>query len=164
MDPVSPPDARVESPAPRRGILFYVGAAGLLSVMIIEAIAVMGRHLRTPLLGALEMAQASIVPAACASMVIASLAGTHAVVHLVTERLSENARAWMARVSALLAAVFFAGLFVGVTWLTGEFWASFEETDVLHIPFRPLRVLVSVCAGALTLIFLGRALRFGSRR
>ena len=29
---------------------------------------------------------------------------------------------------------------------------------------QPNRVLVSVCAGALTLIFLGRALRFGSRR
>lgn len=164
MDPVKTSGTDETPPVAKRGVLFYVGATGLLSVMVIEAIAVMGRHLRMPLLGALEMAQASIVPAACASMVIASLAGTHAVVHLVTERMPDHLREWMSRVSALLAAVYFTGLFVGVTWLTLEFWDSFEETDVLHIPFRPLRLLVSVCAGALAVIFLGRALRIGGRR
>jgi TRAP-type C4-dicarboxylate transport system permease small subunit len=105
------------------------------------------------------MAQAAIAPAACASMVIASLAGTHAVVHLVTERMPERVRGWMARASALLAAVFFIALSTGAAWLTAEFWNSFEETDVLHIPFRPLRVLVTLCAGSLALIFLSRALR-----
>jgi TRAP-type C4-dicarboxylate transport system permease small subunit len=151
MDPV-------KTPAPR-GVLFYVGAAGLLCVMLIEVVAVIGRHTRLPLLGALEMAQAAIVPAACAAMVIAALAGAHAAVHLVTERLPPGARALAARVSALLAAVFFAGLCVGACWLTVEFWNSFEETDVLHIPFRPLRVLVAFAAGALAVIFLHRALR-----
>jgi TRAP-type transport system small permease protein len=155
MDPVKTPL--------KRGVLFYVGAAGLLAVMIIEVIAVFGRHARMPLLGALEMAQAAIAPAACASMVLASLAGTHAVVHLVTERMPEHIRGWMARASALLASLFFAALTVGAAWLTAEFWNSFEETDVLHIPFRPLRVLVTVCAGSLSLIFLARALRGGSR-
>jgi TRAP-type C4-dicarboxylate transport system permease small subunit len=153
MDPVKPAKAR--------GILFYVGAAGLLSVMAIEAIAVAGRHLRMPLLGALEMAQAAIVPAACASMIIASLAGAHAVVHLVTERLPDHVRGWVSRISALLAAIFFTALAIGAAWLTEEFWSSFEQTDVLEIPFRPLRVLVTVCTGALALIYLARAVRGG---
>lgn len=156
MDPVKPGIAR--------GVLFYVGSAGLLALMLIEVIAVAGRHLRMPLLGALEMAQAAIVPAACASMIIASVAGAHAVVHLVTERLSEAARARLARVSALLAGLFFAGLCAGVTWLTVEFWNSYEETDVLHIPFRPLRVLVSGSALSLALLFLHRAVRPGGSR
>jgi TRAP-type C4-dicarboxylate transport system permease small subunit len=156
MDPVKPPV--------RRGVLFYAGSAGLLAIMSIEVIAVIGRHLRVPLLGALEMAQASIVPAACASMVIASLLGTHAVVHIVTERLPERWRGRMARVSAVLSGLFFVGLFVGTSWLTAEFWSSFEETDVLHIPFRPLRVLVTICSGALALIFLHRGLWPGARR
>lgn len=155
MDPVTP--------VAKRGALFYVGAAGLLAVMVIEVVAVIGRHTRNPLLGALEMAQAAIAPAACASMVIASLAGANAVVHLVTERLPERWRGWTSRLSALLAGVFFAGLCVGAGWLTGEFWNSFEETDVLHIPFRPLRVLVTVCAGALALIFFMRSARSGRR-
>jgi TRAP-type C4-dicarboxylate transport system permease small subunit len=148
----------VKTPAPR-GVLFYVGAAGLLSVMLIEVVAVIGRHARLPLLGALEMAQAAIVPAACAAMVIAALAGTHAAVHLVTERLPEHVRDWTTRASALLASLFFAGLCVASCWLTAEFWNSFEQTDVLHIPFRPLRVLVTISAGALAVIFLHRALR-----
>jgi TRAP-type C4-dicarboxylate transport system permease small subunit len=156
MDPVSPPV--------RRGVLFYIGAIGLLAVMMIEVIAVFGRHLRIPLLGALEMAQASIVPAACAAMVIASLLGTHAVVSIVTERLPEQWRHRMARVSASLSGLFFIGISVGSAWLTLEFWTSFEETDVLHIPFRPLRVLVTLCSIALALIFLHRAVRPGERR
>jgi len=151
MDPV-------KTPAPR-GVLFYVGAAGLLAVMLIEVVAVIGRHTRLPLLGALEMAQAAIVPAACSAMIIAALAGSHAAVHLVTERLSPQWREWAARASSLLASVFFAGLCAGACWLTAEFWNSFEETDVLHIPFRPLRILVALAAGALALIFLHRALR-----
>lgn len=156
MDPVTPP--------PRRGPLFYVGSAGLLAVMAIEAVAVAGRHSRLPLLGALEMAQAAIVPAACASMIIASLAGTHAVVHLLIERLAERARARVLRASGLLAGLFFAGLCVGMAWLSAEFWNSFEETDVLHIPFRPLRALVTLCAGVLALIFFARAWRPGARK
>ena len=103
MDPVKP--------QMRRGVLFYVGAAGLLMVMVIEVVSVIGRHARIPLVGALEMAQAAIVPAACASMILASLAGTHAAVHLVTERLPARMRALdVPRVSALLAGLFFAGL------------------------------------------------------
>lgn len=151
MDPVKP-----ES---RGGVLFYIGATGLLLVMVIEVIAVAGRHLRMPLLGALEMAQASILPAACAAMVIASLAGTHAVVHLLTERLAPRPREWLACVSALIAALYFVGLCVGAVCLMSDYWDSFEQTDVLHIPFRPLRILVAVSAAALAMIFLHQALR-----
>jgi TRAP-type C4-dicarboxylate transport system permease small subunit len=146
-------------PERRQGLLFYVGSAGLLLVMVSQAISVVGRHVRIPLLGALEMAQAAIVPAACASMVIASLAGTHAVVHLVTERLPSGLRGPVNRLSCLLAAVFFAGLCIGVTWLARDFWSSHEASDVLHIPFRPLRILVSLAAVALSLFYLVRALR-----
>ena len=156
MDPVKP---HVE-----RGVLFYVGSAGLLAVMVVEVIAVIGRHVRVPLLGALEIAQAAIVPAACASMVIASLTGAHAAVHLVTERMPERVRGVMSRVSAMLAGVFFTGLSIGSCWLTFEFWNSFEETDVLHIPFRPLRVLVTICAAALALIFFHRCIRRAVRQ
>jgi TRAP-type C4-dicarboxylate transport system permease small subunit len=151
MDPVKP--------EARGGVLFYIGAAGLLLVMAIEAVAVAGRHARIPLLGALEMVQAAILPAACASMVIASLAGTHAAVHLITERMPPRPRDWLARISALISALYFAGLFAGASWLTLDYWDSFEESDVLHIPFRPLRILVAVSAGALSLIFLHRCLR-----
>ena len=134
--------------------------------MVVEVIAVVGRHARLPLLGALEMAQAAIVPAACASMLIASLAGAHAVVHLMTERLPERCAPMDgARQRICWRACSSRGLCIGEAWLAGEYWNSFEETDVLHIPFRPLRMLVTLCAGLLALIFFAlRAIAAAKRR
>jgi len=142
-------------------VLFYVGAGGLLTVMLVEAIAVVGRHSGIPVLGALEVAQAAIVPAACASMVIASLQGSHATVSLVLDRLRPTRRAFFARFCALLSSLFLAVLFVGACWLAHDFWNSHEHSEVLQIPFRPLRILTAVTAGALALIFLRTRVRPG---
>lgn len=138
-------------------LLFYVGAGGLMTVMLVEAIAVIGRHTGLPLLGALEVAQAAIVPAACASMIIAALHGSHASVSLIVDRLPPALRRLNARLASTLSALFLAAVFIGCCWLSREFWDSFEQSEVLHIPFRPLRMLAAICAGALTLIFLRAA-------
>ena len=153
MDPVSPPQP------PARGLLFYAGSAGLLTVMLIESAAVIGRHIGVPLLGALEIVQAGIVPAACAAMLIAALRGAHAAVHMVTERLPPLARRSAAGVGAVLAGIYFLALFAGSAWLAAEYWNSFEQTEVLHIPFRPLRALVTFAAAGLALAFCLRAIR-----
>jgi TRAP-type C4-dicarboxylate transport system permease small subunit len=153
MDPVK------EDGKQPRGVLFYVGSAGLLGIMTVESIAVIGRHVGMPVLGALELAQASIVPAACAAMLIATLAGVHAAVHMLTDRMPPAARDLMTRAGALLAAGFFAALAAGAFWLAGEYWNSHEHSEVLHIPFRPLRALVALSALALAGLFLHRALR-----
>ncbi|HVF17252.1 MAG TPA: hypothetical protein VNA21_10080, partial [Steroidobacteraceae bacterium] len=50
-----------DKPPQRYGILFYLGAGGLLVAMTIEAIAVAGRQLGIPLLGALEIIQTAIL-------------------------------------------------------------------------------------------------------
>ncbi|HET7811773.1 MAG TPA: TRAP transporter small permease subunit [Steroidobacteraceae bacterium] len=149
MDPV-------KSPA-RRGPLFYVGSAGLLCMMLVETAAVIGRHVGLPVTGALEIVQAAIVPAACAGMLIATLRGAHAAVHLLTDRLPEDARRLIARGAALLAALFCAALCAGAAWLASDYWNSYEHSEVLRIPFRPLRLLVALTAAALALAFLARA-------
>ena len=161
MSPWLPPQDRLR-PQPR-GLLFYVGSAGLLCVMLVEAAAVIGRHVGAPLMGALEIVQAAIVPAACAGMLIATLRGAHAAVHMLDERLPPAARRWTARVGALLAAVFFAALCFGAAWLGAEYWDSYEQSEVLHIPFRPLRALVALTAAALAAVFVASAFRPGSK-
>jgi TRAP-type C4-dicarboxylate transport system permease small subunit len=153
MDEMKPAQQR------RRGPLFYVGAAGLLSMMIVEAIAVIGRHTGIPVTGALEIVQAAIVPAACAAMLIATLQGAHAVVHMLTDRMPEAVRRLTMRVGAALAGLCFTALAAGSAWLTAESWNSFEQTEVLDIPVRPLRVLVTLTAAALALIFFHGAIR-----
>lgn len=155
MDPVTP--------GKPRGVLFYVGAVGLLAIMFIESLAVLGRHIGVPLLGSIEMVQAAIVPASCAAMVIASLVGAHATVHLLTDRLAARPRAWLARASALFSCLLFSALTAGSVWMTHEYWNTFEQSDVLEIPFRPLRTLVAASMLAVAVVFLVKALR-GERR
>ena len=153
MDPLS------QRATPARGVLFYVGSAGLLAVMLVECAAVIGRHIGIPLLGALEIVQAAIVPAACAAMLIAALQGAHAAVRAVTERLPEVARRRATRAGSFLAAAYFAALCAGVTWLAAEYWDSFEQTEVLRIPFRPLRALVALAALSIAIAFIQRGVR-----
>lgn len=150
----------VTTPAPaRRGVLFYVGAAGLLTTMGVETAAVIGRRLGMPLTGALELAQAAIVPAACAAMLIATLRGAHAAVHVLTDRLPATVRRRALAVGSVLAGLCFAALCAGSAWLAADYWNSFEQTEVLHIPFRPLRALVTLAAGALAVVYFRQALR-----
>jgi len=142
-----------------RGFLYYAGSAGLLTVMLVECMAVIGRHAGLPLLGALEIAQAAIVPATCAAMLIAGLRGAHAAVHMITDRLPEAARRGAERASSLLAGLFFLALSVGSGWLASEYWNSFEQTEVLHISFRPLRALVTLATIAIAIAFFIHAVR-----
>jgi hypothetical protein len=69
---------------------FFIGSAALLLAMSIDAVAVLGRHLGWPLLGAIELVQACIVLAASAAIIVATLRGAHARVHILTERLPER--------------------------------------------------------------------------
>jgi TRAP-type C4-dicarboxylate transport system permease small subunit len=140
-----------------RGPLFYIGAFGLIAVMTVETLAVIGRHLGWPLLGAIEMIQAAILLSACAATVIATLNRAHATVHLLTDRLAPAWQVLLVRLASLLAALFFIGLAVGAIWLTSDFWLAHEESEVLHISFRPLRVISALAALSVAGIFAYRA-------
>jgi TRAP-type C4-dicarboxylate transport system permease small subunit len=142
-----------------RGPLFYIGAVGLLVVMTVETLAVIGRRIGWPLLGAIEIIQAAILMAACAATVAATLNRAHASVHLLVDRLPSKPKEWLLRFAALLSALFFAGLAVAATWLAMDFWAAHEESELLHISFRPLRAITALTATAIAAIFLYRALR-----
>jgi TRAP-type C4-dicarboxylate transport system permease small subunit len=152
MDEMKP-----ETP-PRRGALFFIGAGGLLAMMLVETAAVIGRHIGTPVMGALEIVQFAIVPAACASMLIATLQGAHAAVHMVLERMPQGAQDWARRLGSVLAGLCFVALTAGSAWLALEYWNAFEQTEVLHLSLRPLRVLITLAAAALTFVFFHRAL------
>ena len=153
MDDLKPDEPR------KRGPLFFVGAAGLLAMMLVETAAVIGRHAGMPVMGALEIVQFAIVPAACAAMLIATLQGAHAAVHMVTERMPAAAQRGARRLGELLAGAMFATLCAGSAWLALEYWNAFEQTEVLHLSMRPLRLLVTLAAAALALVFFHRAIR-----
>jgi len=149
-----------ESSKPQRyGVLFYLGAGGLLVAMSIEAIAVAGRQIGIPLLGALEIIQTAILVTASAAMLSATLADAHASVRLLVERLNPKAQDWLHRIALLVSAAFFACLTVAAAWLTIDAWNDFEHSELLHIPYRPLRVIVVVMTSAIAVVMAYKALR-----
>jgi TRAP-type C4-dicarboxylate transport system permease small subunit len=112
----------------------------LLLAMALDTAAVVGRIAGMPLLGSLELIQACVVVAASTALIGATLSGSHAAVHIVTERLAPARRRLFARVSDLLCALFFAWLAAGSIWVAAELWPAHESTELLRLPIAPLRL------------------------
>jgi TRAP-type C4-dicarboxylate transport system permease small subunit len=140
-------------------LLFYAGSVALLTIMTVETISVLGRHSSLPLIGAIEIIQASIIVVACASTVITTLLSAHARVQLIINRLSDATKTGLARLSALLSALLFLGLAIGAIWLAHDEWHAFEQSEVLHISYRPLRAIVALAALTTMSIFILNAIR-----
>lgn len=138
-------------------LVFMIGAAGLLIATATDALAVLGRHAGFGLLGSIEIVQAAVVLAASAAVIGTTLAGAHASVHILTERLKPDAAARLARVSALLSALFFLLLTIGSLWILTELWPGHERTELLGLPLRWLRALWVCATAAVTAILLRRA-------
>jgi len=162
-------DAGDESPPPpeKQGgatrIAYLVGGTGLFVAMATDAIAVLGRHTGFTLLGSIEVVQTCIVLIASSAMIFATLTGSHAAVHILTERLSPPAVQRLARVAAALSAVLFLILATGCLWLVADMWNGHERTELLHIPIKPLRLLQILALAFVALLFLRNALRRSGR-
>jgi TRAP-type C4-dicarboxylate transport system permease small subunit len=139
-------------------ICFWVGAAGLLIAMAVDALAVVGRHARVPLLGSIEIVQACIVVAASAAMVGATLSRGHAAVHILLERIPFAARRALERFADLMGAVTAALLFAGSIWIVADLWGGHEHTEILRMPVKPLRLFWCASALLMAVLFLVRAL------
>src|ERR1700722_16046 len=140
-----PEDPDCEPRGGFRAALFYIGGAGLMIAIGADALAVIGRHIRIPLLGSIELMQAAILLTSSAAIVLATVAKRHAVVHLLFDRLSVTSRNAMERLHAFLSALFFASLAVGSIWIAYDLRNGHEQSELLHIPYAPLR-LVSIAA------------------
>ncbi len=124
--------------------LIWIGGAALLLATLIDTLAMLGRALQLPLVGSIEIVQATVLFAASAGLVVATLAGAHARVRLVLDRLPPNWRGNVERLHAVAAALFYAALLAGSLWIGIDLWSGHEESEVLRIPYRPLRVVITL--------------------
>jgi TRAP-type C4-dicarboxylate transport system permease small subunit len=139
--------------------LFKIGGFALLFAMATDSVAVLGRHLGIPLLGSIEMVQAAMLVASSAAVVSATLAEKHAVVHLLVGRLSPRTQALLARVHSLFCAVFFAALACGSVWIAYDLRDGHEESELLRIPYAPLRIVCILAMLGAALIYVARIAR-----
>lgn len=130
--------------SPLLRIFFFLGSCGLLLAMATDAIAVLGRHTGFALLGSIEIMQFAILVLAASSMVFASQGDRHARIRILTDRVSETARRRLQTAADALSVVFLILLAVGCIWVTFETWPGHERSELLHLPFRWLRLLLAL--------------------
>ena len=141
--------------------LSYLGAVALLFAMAVETIAVVGRHIGIPLWGSIELVQAGILVASSIAILSATMAKKHARVRILIDRVAGSSRVWLQRVQAFFCALFFCALAVANIWIFLDLREGHEESEVLHIPYAPLRILCIVVVLGIAFIFARRMTKSG---
>lgn len=157
-------DLTTDGPAVAQGPLarmaYLLGGTGLLGATLADSLAVAGRHTGFNLLGSIELVQAMVVLLGTSAMLIATLVGGHASVHIVTERLAPARAVRLARLASFISGLVFLILAAGSIMVARDLWAGHEETELLHIPLRWLRLLWITFA----LLIAGSFFRLALRR
>jgi TRAP-type transport system small permease protein len=142
-----------------RTLLIWVPGLALLLAMATDTLAMIGRQVHVPLLGAIELVQAAVLVAGCGALVVATLERSHARVHLLLDRMGGRTRNILEHLHSLSTAVLHAALLAGSAWLAMDLWQGHEESELLRIPYRPLRVIVVVTLVVLLLHSLQHVFR-----
>lgn len=149
---------------PFTNLLIWIAGGALLVAVLVDALAMVGRQINVPLIGSIEIVEAVVLVAACGGLIIATLERAHARVNILLERLPPDWRMWFRKLHAVAAALFFAALLVGSTWIAVDLWNGHEESELLRIPYWPLRAIVVLAlAGLLWLAVRGLTDRDSSR-
>lgn len=160
------PTAAEAAPLPGRGpvaagplarVAYVLGGGGLLAATLTDAFAVAGRHTGFHLLGSIELVQAAVVTLATSAMLIATIVGGHASVHIVTERLPKSTAERLARIASAISGLTFLAIAAGSAWVASDLWDGHERTELLHLPLRWLRLLWIVFAVLIAGQFFRRA-------
>jgi TRAP-type C4-dicarboxylate transport system permease small subunit len=146
-----------------RSVLIWFAGGALLMAMFVDSVAMIGRQIALPLIGSIELVQAAVLLAGSGALIVATLDAAHARVNLLLDRLPERPRRLIDRVHALAAALLFAAFLTGSTWIAVDLWNGYEESELLRIPYRPLRVAVALTLVVLLLLSLRRAWKPASR-
>lgn len=142
----------------RKALVVFGGVALLLAVAT-DGLAVIGRHVGMPLLGSIEVVQAAVLVVSSVALVIATLDRRHAVVHLLVNRLGERPKARIERAGHALGALLFLAFLIGSGWIALDMRGGHEESELLRIPYAPLRLVELAGLAAVAIICLIQAIR-----
>jgi len=142
-------------------LLVVAGGAALLLAVATDGLAVVGRHLGYPLLGSIEIVQATVLVASAAALVISTLARRHAVVHLLLNRLGMQSKARVTRIGQVCGMLLCLLFVVGGAWIAWDMVGGYEESELLHIPFAPLRLVAIAAWLAVAMVFAWQAMGRG---
>lgn len=132
-----------------KSLLVWIAGGALLVAVAVDTLAMIGRQIRIPLLGSIEIVEAVVLIAAAGALIVATVGGAHARVNLVFDRLPPGFRRAVRGFHAIAACLLFAVLLAGTVWIAADLWAGHEESELLHIPYKPLRIVAALSLGSL---------------
>jgi TRAP-type transport system small permease protein len=135
----------------------------LLVAVAVDALAMIGRQIRVPLIGSIEIVEVVVLFAACGGLIIATLDGAHARVNLLLERVPAVWRERLLTLHSLAAVLLFAALLAGTVWIAADLWSGHEESELLRIPYRPLRIATAASLAVLLMLSLLGFTRRGAK-
>jgi TRAP-type C4-dicarboxylate transport system permease small subunit len=109
--------------------------------------------------GSIELVQAAMLIASSAAIVLATLHRRHAMVHLLLNRLGTPSKRRLLQSGCLLGSVFFIFLTIASLLALHDMWGAHEQSDLLHVPYVPLRILSAIAAAAAALALLAQGMR-----
>ena len=142
-----------------KGFLIWSGGAALLAATLLDVLGMLGRHLGVPLHGVIELIQPAVLYAGCIGLLLASLAGRHATVNLLADRLPARGKAMAALLEDIATVVFMAALLAGSVILALDLWSGHEVGELTGVPWRWMRGVVNVTLIALIGLVLVRRMR-----
>ena len=138
-------------------IVFWIGSVALLVAMATDFAGVIARALGMSPLGLVEVVQFCVVGAISSALIIATVGGAHAAVHVLTERLPKSAARFLLRLSDLLGFGLFAVFAFGCAWMLSDTFSLNERTDVIGLPVAPARMVWIAALVIVAVVFLVRA-------
>ena len=142
--------------------IIWLGGIALLAATGIDVLAVIGRNTGMPLQGSIELVQVAVLVAGAIALLLATIAGTHARVHLLVDRLRGSWRDGAVRANTALTALFFGLLLSGSVWIATDLWNAHEMSEIVAVPWRWMRLFANVCFFGIIVVMLVQA--FGRKR
>ena len=99
----------------------------------------------------------AIVLIAASSLVSVTLARGHAGVHILTDRLKPAPRRRLALFADIAAALTVVLLVIGSVLILADLWNGHERSELLHIPLRVLRLLMTLALTVVAIAFAQQA-------
>lgn len=140
-----------------KNVTIWLGGIALLGATAIDVIAVVGRQVGLPLHGSIELVQVMVLVAGAIALLLATVAGSHARVHLLVDRLQGVARDRALRFTTLLTSLFFALVLAGSGWIAIDLWGAHELGEITGVSWRWMRLFANGCFAAIIGIMLLQA-------
>ena len=142
-----------------RRVCLITGGLAMFMAVLLDFGSVVARHVGLRAVGSLEISQFCITALISSAVVLATLEGAHASVHLLVTRVGPQVKVLLERLSEVLTFVAFAGLAAGDIWVASELLPLDERSDLLHLPFAPARLLWSTCLAVCAILAVLRLFR-----